>query len=325
MPHRGIFILLACVALWACGPSQPAAPAPEAPATEDAAPAPVADPAPLADPAPVPSPAPAADDEEGIAAGWIPPEEVDVDALLEEWRAYAATEDAELYDVLREHGVRMKFMGHALVNAGPEGWAPLLAHLADPDATPAARYFALYTLEDWILPTMLPDLLPLVDEANDPLTRSYGAYLIGRAGTEEAIPVLEELAQSDEQQIRFGGQLGLARLDQPAYIDQLLSAFYSGEATTEERTTFAIVMAEKMDPIHTDFYLDVARDPAILKPAREVVLQALGMIADPSTLPDLREIAADPALEDQQGAVENAIMGIELVNAGGVAPFPAIQ
>ena len=321
----GFVVVVAAVA--ACGQRQPAeapaspAPAPvtetavEAPPTTEIAAIPESQPS-----LPEENPFPDAPLSEELRDKVWPRSPLDnASALFEEWRGVINNEEEE------SRTLRLQMLGRAIANLGPDACAPLFAVMADEDEEPMTRYLVVMTLEDWVVPTFLPALEPLVDPEQDDATRSYAAYLIARLESGEAVPVLERLAEDENRRIQFGAQLGLARLRQPAYEEILFETFRDADAIPEERASIAILFAERIDPFLTDFYLEAAADPTLGTDARGYCLQSLSQLADPSTVPELQAIAQNPELEDQRDAANYALRNIELHQSGVVQPFPQLQ
>ena len=324
------FVLIA-LALAACGEREPAeapveapaetpaptvdAPVPE-PAEPDAAPGASEELTALAPTSPFPD-APLTDEEEELVFPRSPVD--DPEALVEEWHALVADHDARMREL------RLQALGSALVNHGPEACESLFTLMGDQSADPMTRYLVVLSFEDWIVPSFLPLLEELAAPDQDETTRGFAAYLIGRIGTNEAIPALERLAEAEERRIRLGAQLGLAQLNHEGYREMLLEEFRTGETLPEERMAIAIMFSERADPLLTDFYLEAAADPTLPGQARLYSLQALGQIADPSTKPELQMIADNPELADQRNAAMYAIQMIELEEQGGVEALPPIQ
>jgi HEAT repeat protein len=325
---RMLGIVGAAAVLAACGPRQPAeAPAETTAPVEAPAPAPAA---PELDPAPAPAPEPAPEPEPASPTAIEPGDEFvddtfpqapldDADALIEEWHSVVADPDKPAREL------RLQKIGLPLINLGPEACQPLIDIMADDFEDPMVRYYAMLTLEEWIMPHFFEVLKPLVAPDKDETARSFGAYLLGLLETSETIPVLEELVEDPNRRVQFGAELGLARMRHDHYEDLLLESYRAEGTPGPERTAIAFMFAERMDPLMTDFYIEAAGDATLDGDARGECLKALSLIADPSTLPEIQAIADDPALADQHEMAMYTIQNIELMQKGAIEPFPQVQ
>lgn len=245
--------------------------------------------------------------------------QTDPEALVAEWHERIHEQDDEQYEL------RLKALGGVLANLGPDACEPLFEVMADESQDPMARYLVVMSLEDWVMPNFVPTLEPYVEPEQDELTRGFATHLIGRSAAYSAIPLLEGLATDSSPRVQLAAQLGLAAMEHGGYEEMLLEKFRAEFTSGDERAAIAFMFAERGDPMLTDFYLEAAADPSLMGAARGHCLEALSQIADPSTKPELQDIADNPELADQRDAAMYAIRQIDLRESGSFQPFPPIQ
>ena len=244
------------------------------------------------------------------------------DKLMAEWLELAKTSTRENPEIDRTSEIAGK-----LAELGWAAFGPLLDLVADPQSEPTIKVLAALSIRENLTVEMVPRIIQMTEEENEPTTRACAAELLGFIPEESAKKRLGQLKNDKERRVRFLAYRGLVNQDvqDTQAREDLQELWRQPDATPEERGH--IVLALINGPVFDSVWLlkEAVLDQEIAVQARLPAVRMLGRLGDEGCLDALTSCLEKDPNEEVRAAAENGIAAIkERPEKGNVITLPIL-
>lgn len=210
-----------------------------------------------------------------------------------------------------------------LAQSGPEGLAPLLDVLGDPQGDPVAKVLAVISLTPVMTPAMAPRLIEFTREGQETTTRACAANLLATLDLPEAVTRMRELCGDKEQRVRVAAQLAMISRRDPEQIGQIAALWQDPSTNPSQRTQLILVLPDTNEQDYLSIFAEAVVNQELEPVARKRAAAALGRLGDAAALASLERCAASDPDPEVVSLATTAIEALKARTAEEAAPAPA--
>ena len=226
-------------------------------------------------------------------------------AVLDEWKGLVSKPEENM------DNPRCVVLASMLAAQAPDLLNVMIDLLVDPATSPQSKLIILTSLESVLQPGMAPRLLQLTDPGVDGSVRSGVTMLLASINDPNVTARFKELVNDSDRRVRLAALNGLAlRGDEPAR-ERLREVYFEADTPPPFRERIALTFAVSPQPADVKLLSDALGIASIQPSTRMRIAGALGMLADPASLPALNACLEGDNPEDLKAMVRDSVAAIQ--------------
>ncbi len=201
------------------------------------------------------------------------------DALMEEWRAIAASKPEEVDQA------RIIQIANTLAEHGPEALEPFFAVIEDPDATPVKKMLAVMSLSAHVDQSHAPRLMALSEPEHDAVTRGCAVHLLNNTGTPEAVFHVRDLMDDEDPHVSKVATMVMLRTGHGEALERTLALWDAPDTSAQDRTNIVLGIPDMVAMACLRVFEEACCNEELERHARQRAIQVLEFLGNEDSLP----------------------------------------